>query len=439
MSSELILLREVLRDLKVDAFIVGSEDAHQSEYVCEHDKRREFISKFTGSAGTAIILQDVALLWTDGRYFLQAAAELSSEWTLMKRGEPGVLEINEWLGENMKHGQTVGIDPSLMSAHQVKTLSKDLSQYNLKVQRVKRNPIDDIWETVGRPSIPTNPLTRIDIFAAGKSHSEKISDIRMFLVANKADAIVFSMLDEVMWLFNVRGGDIPFNPVAICFALITLESAYLFADPEKISPDVQQHLLLSRTNVCPYLSMESFLSELASSAEISRVLVDPVQLNCRMYDALGEKASDKQSPITLAKSLKNPQEIEGIRQCHIRDGVALTAFFAWLEGHLAQAKAGRASGTGSALLTEFDIVEKLIEFRSRMEGYRGPSFETIAGYGSNGAIIHYKPGKLTSAVIGTDSLLLIDSGGQYIDGTTDVTRYENRFTISVYIFNPGLE
>jgi len=402
----LIDVRNVLNELNVDALIINSFDAHQSEYVHECEMRRSFVSNFTGSAGTALVLKDSAYVWTDGRYFLQASQELSSSWILMKSGEPGVLEINDWLLANLKEGQVVGVDAYLFPSSQALVLEKLLNSKGIVLKGLGYNPVDKVWNT--RPSGPKGLVSVHDISLAGESHESKITKIQSFLNGLGASSIVISMLDEIMWLFNIRGSDISYNPVAISYAVVTNTKAYLFIDNAKISQEVKAHLG-ETVIIIPYEEIEAFLIKQTSEGP---VVCDPLQLNWRLYAAIKSNVIEKPSPITLAKSKKNQSELNGIREAHIRDGAALTAFLNWLT---ITVKSG-------AKLTECDVVDKLEEFRGRMEKHVGPSFSTISGYASNGAIIHYKPEKDTCSTLGTDSLFLLDSGAQYLDGTTDVTR-----------------
>lgn len=408
MSSDkaLIDIRKQLIDLNVDAFIITSSDAHQSEYVHDSEMRRSFVSNFTGSAGTALVLNDKALLWTDGRYFLQASQELSSSWLLMKSGEPGVLEINDWLLDNLKPGQVVGVDAYLFPSSNAIALEKLLSSKGIVLKGVEYNPVDKIWNN--RPLGPNGIVNIHNIDLAGESHLSKISKIQSQLISWGASSIVISMLDEIMWLFNIRGSDISYNPVAICYAVLTTTKAYLFIDLAKITEQVKSHLG-EIVNILPYESIDKFL---VTQVNEGPVVCDPLQLNWQLYTTIKSNIVEKTSPITLAKSKKNQLELNGIREAHIRDGAALTAFLNWLTITV-------KSGTK---LSECDVVDKLEEFRGRMDKHVGPSFSTISGYGANGAIIHYKPEKDTCATLGTDSLFLLDSGAQYLDGTTDVTR-----------------
>lgn len=402
-------VREILANGEIDAFIVGSGDAHQSEYVSDNNMRRQYVSKFTGSAGTALILKESAFLWTDGRYFLQASTQLSPDWTLMKSGEKGVLELNDWLVANMKSGQTVGIDAWLLPAAQVKALEKKLKEKGIELKSIAKNPIDEVWSLDGQPSIPKEPVIFMEDAKVGQSLVAKLDNLRKDLAEVGANALVVSMLDEVCWLFNIRGSDVSYNPVVYSYAVVTTDKSYLFVDETKISVEVKKHLG-DAVLIQPYDSVEEFLKSLSAQG---KVWVDANQINWRLYSCLGSSVLDKTSPITMKKSVKNSAELDGMRACHLRDGVALTAFLHWL---------GKTVKENPFSITEYEAAEKALEFRARMEGHIGPSFDTIAGYASNGAIIHYKPEKETSAKIGDQSLFLLDSGSQYEDGTTDVTR-----------------
>lgn len=402
-------LRVLMSKLNVDAFIIGSEDAHQSEYVCEADNRRAFISGFTGSAGTALVLQDKALLWTDGRYYLQAENELTADWTLMKAGMPNVPDMNEWLSSNLSAGQKVGIDPWLISSASANASVKALSEKNIEFVAVAENPVDQVWAKHGRPSYPSNFIEVIGLDRSGKSHEQKIDDIIAQLHGMGAVAVVVTMLDEVAWLLNIRGSDVAYNPVVISNAVVTTDGVVFFVDEGKVTEDVRAHLG-ARVSIKPYSAIEGFLVEIAKTGKVA---IDSSKVSWRLRNAVGESMIEKLSPITLPKSLKNETEKQGFINCHIRDGVALTAFIHWLENHV------RAN---PHTFSEYDVAVKIEEFRGRMDGHVGPSFSTIAGYGPNGAIIHYKPEKESAITLGVDSMFLLDSGAQYRDGTTDVTR-----------------
>ena len=397
--------RTKLESLEIDAFIVGSADAHFSEYVSDSEARREFISGFTGSAGTALITQEHALLWTDGRYFLSAAAELSPEWTLMKQGEKDVPELQDWLVSNLSGGKTVGVDASLYTASAANTLVTFLKKADITLKPIKENPVDEIWGP-WKPPRPTGKAILQPFEYTGQSHLDKINNIRKVLGEKKADGIVFSMLDEVMWLYNIRGSDVPYNPVVYSFAYISTDGAYLFIDKRKMTD-----ISIEGVELREYDDIEDFLLSMAKSDKT--ILADLNQLNWKLNNAIGSRAlKEITSPIKLAKSIKNPTELRGVINAHARDGVALTAFLGWLEKNIQD----------GAEITEFEASEVLAGYRRRMKYNMGLSFNTIAGYGANGAIIHYRPTVENSSMIQMDSMFLLDSGGQYLDGTTDTTR-----------------
>jgi Xaa-Pro aminopeptidase len=426
-TSPLAQLRTALQASGLDAFIVGSGDAHQSEYVAESEMRRQFLTGFTGSAGTALVLADGrALLWTDGRYFLQASQQLSEEWTLMRSGDPGVLELQPWLLAHLPAGNTVGVDPSLMSAVEARRLEEALTAKQLTLKAVDANPVDQVWAAVGgRPAARAGAVRVHEMCHAGQSVADKVAAVQAFLATQNAHAIVLSMLDEVAWLLNIRGSDVDYNPVVTAYAVVFAPTnngngsshagAHVFVDGAKVS-NVADHLQASGVTVHAYDALEPFLQ--SHCAPPCKTVLDPAQVNRRIYQSLPRAAVvEHASPVAPLKALKNEAELAGIRACHVRDGAALTAFFHWLETTVA------ARGA----LTEYTAAAKLEEFRAKASPgtHMGPSFDTIAGYGANGAIIHYKPSATTAAALvphTPDAMFLLDSGAQYLDGTTDVTR-----------------
>jgi len=399
-----------MKEEGIDAFYVGSGDAHQSEYVASSEERRAFISGFTGSAGTALVTSEHALLWTDGRYYLQASNQLSSDWTLMKAGQPGVPEVDDWLCETLPAGSVVGIDAWLLSASSANTMHRKLSTRQIAIKSVDVNPVDRVWAASGgRAACPREPVRLHPTEKSGRSRVEKISELRAAIEKNGAGACILSMLDEVAWLLNLRGNDVEFNPVFMSYVLVTASSVQLFTDLSRVPAEVRSDLEKDGIELLSYEAVESVLT---STASARKVLADDTQLNMRLYTAIGSNAVTKASPVTLAKSIKNSVEMDGFRQCHIRDGAALTAFLCWLEGAVLACEP----------VTEFTAAEKLETFRGRLSGHVSPSFATIAGFAANGAIIHYKPERETASSLSVDGMFLLDSGGQYCDGTTDVTR-----------------
>ena len=406
-------LRKALVAEGVDALWIGSGDAHQSEYVATSEERRAAVSGFTGSAGTAVVTctnksetEGKAALWTDGRYFLQAETQLSSEWELMRAGNKGVPEVNDWLAATLPEGSVVGVDHYMLSASQAERMQARLYTSGIRLKALRSNPVDKIWSD--RPAFPSAAVRPHPVTLAGKSHHDKVEDLRAVIKQQGCVACVLSMLDEVCWLLNLRGDDVNFNPVFYAYCIVTLEEVHLFGPLESYGDDVRSHLGAG-VKLHAYEAAGDFCSDVA---QVGPVMVDPAQLNWALFEAIGSSRRRCVSPVTLPKSIKNDVELAGIREAHLRDGAALTAFLHWLE----------ASVVGGETVTEYSAAEKLEWFRQQMPMHISPSFSTIAGYAANGAIIHYKPEQDTAATIGTDSLFLLDSGAQYADGTTDVTR-----------------
>lgn len=431
---------------QVDAFIVPSEDPHMSEYPPECDARRAYISGFDGSAGTAVVTSTAAALWTDGRYFLQAEAQLGREWTLMRAGTPGVPEIHDWLISVTEPGANVGIDPRLHTIDSAERLKRELEAAGrvlvpLQISStVSQNPVDIVWGD-DRPAPPAAPLRIHPLAWAGASVSDKLEQVRREMGAAGAGALAVTMLDEVAWLLNLRGSDVPYNPVFVSYVIVTKQGAALYVDANKIGPEVATHLKEAGVEVKPYESAFDDVSDLAAKGTI--LWMDPTKVSYAMQMAAssknptktnqptrkrvktGEKEAEgtpsggpvcrKPSPISVAKAIKNSVELEGMREAHVRDGVALVKFFHWLDAQF-------SSQDSSQTITECDVDAKLTGFRAQQPGFIEPSFPTIAGSGPNGAIIHYRPMPGSCRAVDTRSVLLVDSGGQYDCGTTDVTR-----------------
>ncbi|KAF9212237.1 hypothetical protein BGZ59_007050 [Podila verticillata] len=396
-------------EYNVSAFVVPSEDAHQSEYVAECDERRAYISGFTGSAGLAIVSLESAALFTDGRYFLQASQQLDSNWTLMKSGLPDVPTWQEYLVQNLPSGSHIGIDPLVFTATDAHKLEKELAKIGSKLVPVP-NLVDQIWDN--RPRRPANKLMTLSTETTGKTHMEKIQQLRQELEKRGVAGCVVSGLDEVAWLFNLRGSDVHCNPVFFAYAVITPTSVNLYLQPESVTSNVREHLG-SDITIKPYDSIFDDLQDLSSTLPQGEKVLLGTRTNLAMAMRLGKKnVVEARSPVIDAKAIKNDAELSGMRQCHLRDAAAVINYFAWLEEKLASGDA----------LDEADAADKLHLFRSQQKGFVGPSFDTISSTGPNGAIIHYKPEKPTAATINPDLMYLCDSGGQYTDGTTDITR-----------------
>jgi Xaa-Pro aminopeptidase len=420
-------LREAMKRSGVDAFIIPSEDPHMSEYPPDCHARREFISGFDGSAGTAVVTTENAALWTDGRYFLQAEEQLGSEWTLMRAGMPGVPDIKDWLVSTLEEGSKVGIDPTVHTIDAAEALKTHIEDAGMELVTLSENPVDAAWGA-DRPAAPKAGLRIHQLQWAGTSAADKISSIRQEMKEAGASALSVTMLDEVAWLLNLRGSDVPYNPVFVSYVLITETSAELFIDEDKISDEIAAHLKDAGVVVRPY--GEAFQAVMDVAKKGGAIWMDPSKVSFAMKVAAIE-GSEKQvggrkrnrptrggpivtkpSPVSQAKGVKNEAELAGHTEAHLRDGVALAKFLSWLDKTI-------ASGT---TLTEVEIDEHLTAQRAAQEGFIEPSFPTIAGAGPNGAVIHYRAQSETCRTVDANTLLLIDSGGQYDCGTTDITR-----------------
>lgn len=417
-SKRLSSLRQLMQEHKVDVYIVPSEDSHQSEYIAPCDGRREFISGFSGSAGTAIISLSEAALSTDGRYFNQAAKQLDNNWTLLKRGVEGVPTSQEWIAQQAEGGKVVGVDPALITASAARSLSEALQKSGASLVGVSLNLVDLVWGS-DRPAPPREKVRAHPEKYAGKSFQEKVSDLRKELESKKAAGFVISMLDEIAWLLNLRGNDIPYNPVFFSYCTVTPTTVELYIEDEKLTPEVKAHLG-DDVIVKPYDSIFADAKALSEAkkqdpeAPSSKFLLSN-KASWALNLSLGgeEHVDESRSPIGDAKAVKNDVELAGMRACHVRDGAALVEYFAWLENELTNKK---------TTLDEVDAADRLEQIRSKHELFAGLSFDTISSTGPNGAVIHYKPEKGSCSVIDPNAIYLCDSGAQYLDGTTDVTR-----------------
>ncbi|KAK3717767.1 hypothetical protein LTR37_005538 [Vermiconidia calcicola] len=416
-------LRQLMSKHKVDMYIVPSEDAHSSEYIAPTDARREFICGFTGSAGTAIVTHDKAALATDGRYFNQASKQLDDNWTLLKQGLQDVPTWQEWTVEHAEDGKTVGVDPTTITAPEGKKLAEKIKKKGGKdLIGVATNLVDEVWGSK-KPPRPNEPVKVLGMEYAGKTFGDKIEELRKELDKKKAAGFVVSMLDEIAWLFNLRGSDIPYNPVFFSYAVVTPTTATLYIDESKLEEKAKGHL--EGVNIRPYDAIFSDLTTLSSSEPATngateskapkRKYLVSTKASWALYQALGgeEKVDEVRSPVGDSKAVKNETELEGMRQCHIRDGAALSEFFAWLEHELIQK---------GASLDEVQAADKLEEIRSKRDKFVGLSFDTISSTGPNAAVIHYKPEPGNCSTIDPKKVYLCDSGAQYLDGTTDTTR-----------------
>lgn len=399
-------LRERMIKKGIAATIIPQTDPHQSEYIADHWQARRWFSGFTGSAGSLVVTHDKALLWVDSRYFLQAARQIEdTEIEMMKIAIPGFPTINEYLTANLRPGDTVGIDGMLFSSHEADILNNELSAAGIKTD-TSFDPVADLWPD--RPTLPACPIIIHQEEHAGINARQKITELRDFISANNADAILLSALDEIAWTLNIRSRDVKCNPVATCYLFITKNGGILFINPDKINSESAAYLKDLNIEVKPYESLIKSLQHDTNPV----IAVDPATTSARVLETLSGRTLKITSPVQLAKAIKNDTEIQGTRQALIRDGVALVKGFMEIEHRVL---AGEA-------VTEITVAEILHKYRAQQDLYFDESFDTIAGYGPHGAIVHYSATPETNARVGTDNLLLVDSGGQYLDGTTDITR-----------------
>ena len=402
-------LREAMKQHKIDAYIIPTSDPHMSEYPADCWKYREWISGFTGSAGTVIITADKAGLWTDSRYFLQASTQQEGTGIeLFKMMLPETPTIPEFLTHELKEGQTVGLNGETYSLADARSLEKALAEKEIKLN-TNASLIDPIWKE--RPAIPEAPMFEMPIELSGKSTEDKLIDINKMLHKAGADCTILSALDEVAWTFNIRGTDVAYNPVVISYAFVSEKESVLFVNPKKIPAEIAEHLKKEGVTLADYGMLATFLSRLP---EQTRVFIDSKRTNVAIYNALPKSSIliEGTSPANHLKSIKNETEIKGFRNAVLKDGIAMTKFYFWLEKML---KAGEK-------VTELSAAAKLTALRSEQPQYVMDSFASISSYGPHGAVVHYSPTPETDTELKTDSLYLLDSGAQYLDGTTDITR-----------------
>ena len=407
-EDKLNALRDLMKERNLSAYIIPTEDFHSSEYVGEYFKVREYMSGFTGSAGTLIVLPDAAALWTDGRYFIQAADQLrGSSVMLMRSGQPGVPTMAEYLRDHLQEKSIIGFDGRTVTEQFVQTIAEKTDEKQITFDGGE-DLVDYIWSD--RPLISTEPVRELDVKYTGRSREEKLSDVHEKMRAEKADVLLLTALDEVAWLTNLRGNDVLYTPVFLAYMMLTLNGAHLFVHEQILSDEIRSKLTQAGITVEPYDAIEQKLHGIAAG---SRVWIDSGCVNYRLMKSLpdGVEKIDKSSPVVLMKAVKTPQETEHIRAAHVKDGVAVTRFMHWLK-----------TSVGKEKITEIGAAEKLETFRAQSEGYLGPSFEPIIAYGAHGAIVHYEPTEQTDEEMKEGSFCLADTGGHYEDGTTDVTR-----------------
>ncbi|MDE6115870.1 MAG: aminopeptidase P family protein [Muribaculum sp.] len=406
-KSRLEALRAEMNRAGVDLAVIPHADPHQSEYMSSHWHLRGFFSGFTGSAGTLVVGKEEACLWTDSRYFLQAAQQLEGTGIkLMKEGIPGTPEISEYIINSLPAGATVGIDGMQFSINAENSLRKELNAHDIKLDTTFR-PADAIW--TDRPALPANKAFIHELKYSGEATTDKISKILNAINQKGADSILVSALDELAWTLNLRGSDVKYNPVVTAFLYLGKENSTLFIDEIKLDDKTNAYLTANGISTAPYDGVATFLSRLP---ETEKVLVDPASTSSAMANPLGNRMVTEKSPIPLMKGVKNEVQIAGIHAAMKRDGVALVRAMMDIEQMLSEGKT----------LTEMEVGRILTRRRSEQPLYFDDSFGTIAGYRGHGAIVHYEATPESDSTIEPDGLLLIDSGAQYLDGTTDITR-----------------
>ncbi len=401
-------LRSFLKQKDIKAFIVPSTDPHMSEYVAPHWEARQWISGFTGSAGTIVITETEAGLWTDSRYFLQAAEQLQGTGIeLYKEKTVSTPTIADFLKAKLTKGDAVGVDGKVFSLSAAKSLQQELSEKGIEL-KITSDPFYTIWED--RPPIPLSPVFILPLKYTGESCQEKVDRIRQKMKSDNIDVTLITALDEIAWVLNLRGNDVHCNPVFVSFLLIGHQDATLYIDTRKLTPEVKNYLDDCQVKVCDY---KIFYESLEENTNGHSVLADPAYLNYAIYQGFSKQGRliERKTYVALMKAIRNQTEIDNLHQVMIRDGIAMVKFLKWLD-------------TEAEIFheTEMSVDRKLHALRAAQPNYIGESFDTIAGYGAHGAIVHYEATPKTDAPLESKGYLLLDSGGQYLDGTTDITR-----------------
>lgn len=398
-----------MKERGIKAYIIPTYDSHQSEYLADYYKTRVWISGFTGSAGTVVVTEDEAILWTDGRYWIQAENEIAgSEIKLFKMGVPGVPTYIEWLKEKLNINDTVGFDGKIFPQSDFVELEKALKNKGIKFIE-DYDLVGELWED--RPALPKSKAFVLDVKYAGKTANEKLEEVRKEMDKKGVDYFLLGSLDDIAWVYNIRGNDVACNPVIMSYALISKERAWLFVDKSKIDDVVSAHLKENGIEIEDYEKVIDYVKDIEKG---SKVFLDSSRINRWLYKSIPEGCEiiEGTNITTELKAIKNPVEIENQRKAYIKDGVALVKFLHWLDKNV-----------GNLKITEVSAAEKLEEFRRQQEGFIEPSFDTIAAYKENAAMMHYKAeeGK-SNYELKKEGMFLLDSGGQYLEGTTDITR-----------------
>lgn len=407
-KQKLNALRILMKEKKIDAYLVATDDFHGSEYVGDYFKCRKYITGFTGSAGTAIITQDMAGLWTDGRYFIQAADQLrDTTIELFKSGEPGVPTVHQFLNDKLEEGMCLGFDGRTVSAREAEELQELLQKKHITFS-VNDDLIGEIWED--RPVLSCEPVMELDIRWTGKSRADKIAEIREQMKAKEADTFILTSLDDIAWLLNIRGNDIHCCPVVLSYLVMMENELRLYANAAAFSEEIRSNLEADGVKIYPYDDVYSYVQTISSD---KKVLLSRANVNSRLVSNIPSEVTilDEPNLTLLPKAVKNETEMENERIAHIKDGVAVTKFIHWLKKNVTR-----------TTITELSTAEKLYQFRSEQEHFLGESFDPIIAYGTHAAIVHYSATEATDIPLEARGMVLADTGGHYLEGTTDITR-----------------
>lgn len=407
-KQKLNALRILMKEKKIDAYLVPTDDFHGSEYVGDYFKCRKYITGFTGSAGTAIITQDMAGLWTDGRYFIQAADQLrDTTIELFKSGEPGVPTVHQFLNDKLQEGMCLGFDGRTVSAREAEELQELLQEKHITFS-VNDDLIGEIWED--RPVLSCEPVMELDIRWTGKSRADKIAEIREQMKAKEADTFILTSLDDIAWLLNIRGNDIHCCPVVLSYLVMMENELRLYANAAAFSEEIRSNLEADGVKIYPYDDVYSYVQSISSD---KKVLLSRANVNSRLVSNIPSEVTilDEPNLTLLPKAVKNETEMENERIAHIKDGVAVTKFIHWLKKNVTR-----------TTITELSAAEKLYQFRSEQEHFLGESFDPIIAYGTHAAIVHYSATEATDIPLEARGMVLADTGGHYLEGTTDITR-----------------
>lgn len=407
-TEKIAKLKELMKERGIDYYIIPSADYHQSEYVGDYFKGREWISGFTGSAGTVVVTQNEVGLWTDGRYFIQAEKQLQgSGITLFKMGEEGVPTFIQYIVNNIQSGETLGFDGKVLATNTVLDFEAKFKDKKVNFN-FEFDLVGEIWRD--RPSLPASQVFVLEEKFTGESVEKKLTRVRNILEEENCDVNIITSLDDIAWIFNIRGNDVKNNPVNLAYAAITVDKAVLYIGEEKLNSEVEKYLYKNGVEVRDYFEIYEDMERVSNS---NIIMMDLNKVNYTIFKKLNPeiKVINRSNPSTIMKACKNKVELENLRNSHVKDGVAVTKFMYWLKNSI-----------GKEEITEMSATQKLESFRKEQELYIEPSFDTIAAYESNAAMMHYKSTLETDRRLEAKNLFLVDSGGQYFDGTTDITR-----------------